>query len=180
MPSVYHTATTEGSCMLYTVAFDTVAVAVCELYFNDPSAGHGAEQGVRLELRRIERVTDPESIFAAVPIILGRPLWRVDLLESVDHPGTLDRAHHHPVFEDWEPCEREFDEQMSADPVSWVVDRLAGLDRADIPAADHRQIRNSLPEIRAAIERLLAEARAGGLANEHRGEADEPARVGWL
>jgi hypothetical protein len=166
--------------MLFTLAFETVAVAVCQLYFNDPSAGHGAEQGVRLELRLVERATDPESIFAAAPIILGRPVWRADLLESVDHPGTLDRAHHHPVFEDWEPCEREFDEQLSADPVGWVIDRLAGLDRADIPAADLRQIRTSLPEIRAAIERLLGEARAGGLADDHHGEPNEPARVGWL
>jgi hypothetical protein len=166
--------------MLYAFAFDAVGVAVCDLYFNDPAAGHGAEQGVRLELRIVERGGDPESIFAAAPISLGRPVWRADLLESVDNPGTLDRAHHHPVFDGWEPCEREFDEDLTVDPVGWVVDQLARADRPDVSVEDLRQLRDRLPEIRAAIARLLTDVRARGLDGAAREAMDEPARVGWL
>jgi hypothetical protein len=166
--------------MLYAFAFDAVAIAVCDLYFNDPEAGHGAEQGVRLELRVADRAPDPESIFAAAPIILGRPVWRADLLESVDNPGTLDRAHHHPVFDGWEPCDREFNERMTADPISWVIDQLAALHRPELSAADLEQLRGALPEIRVAIERLLRDLRAKQLAAVAQGGRDEPARVGWL
>lgn len=166
--------------MLYAFAFEAVAAAVCDLYFNDPEAGHGAEQGVRLELRVVDRAADPESIFAAAPITLGRPVWRADLLESVDSPGTLDRAHHHPVFEDWEPCDRVFDERMRADPVSWVIDHLAAMERPDIPATDRQQIRAKLPEIRAAIEQLLGEVRAREQTGTAHRAPSVPARVGWL
>jgi hypothetical protein len=166
--------------MLYAFAFETVAVAVCDLYFNDPTAGHGAEQGVRLELRAVDRATDPESIFAAAPITLGRPLWRADLLESVESPGTLDRAHHHPVFEDWEPCDRKFDERMSEDPISWVIDQLAVVQLPDAVATEREQIRGRLPEIRAAIEELLGEIRARGFTAQAHGAPAVPARVGWL
>lgn len=166
--------------MLYAFAFETAAVVVGDLYFNDPEAGHGAEQGVRLEVRLADRETDPESIFAAAPITLGRPVWRVDLLEAVDEPGTLDRAHHHPEFDDWEPCDREFDATMTADPIEWTVDRLARLQHENLSEDEGSQIRTALPEIRTAIERLLAVARAQDFAADPPAAADEPARVGWL
>ena len=63
------------------------------------------------------------------PIRVGRPLWRVDLLESVaSAPGSLDRAHHHPRLRDWEPGRRVFVEELSKDPVSWLRDRFAAIE----------------------------------------------------
>jgi hypothetical protein len=166
--------------------FDTIAVVASDLYLLDPDADHGAEQGVRIEVRLIERDLDPGALFAAAPVTLGRPLWRADLLESVDHPGTLDRAHHHTVFEGWEPGDREFDPDMTDDPVAWVVARLSDLasvlgpgaaSRGDVAPDDLTEVRGALPEIREAIDRLLSEVRARPSASH---PAQAPARVGWL
>jgi hypothetical protein len=41
-------------------------------------------------------------------------------------------------------------------------------------------LRDRLPEIRAAIARLLTDVRARGLDGAAREAMDEPARVGWL
>ena len=166
--------------------FDTIAVVASDLYLLDPEADHGAEQGVRVEVRLIERDLDPDALFAAAPVTLGRPLWRADLLESVDHPGTLDRAHHHTVFEEWEPGDREFDPGMSDDPVAWVVGRLSDLASilgpdATVPGFvapdDPAQVQSAIPEIREAIHRLLSEVRARPSGTH---PAQGPARVGWL
>lgn len=166
--------------MLYAFGFDSVGIVAGDLYFFDPEANHGAEQGVRVELRELERLSDGASTFAAAPISIGRPIWRVDLLESVDNPGTLDRAHHHPTFDGWEPCDREFEDEMESDPVSWVCDRLSDLKFATIPTEEQVRIRGSVPEVRAAIDRLLTGVRSGSLAQPEAGTGLEPARVGWL
>src|SRR5262249_40422250 len=85
--------------MLYAWGFERVAVVAGDLYFldPDPSPGQeGAERGVRLEVRLLERPPLTGSIYAAQPIVIDRPVWRADLLESVDGPaGSHDRTHHH-------------------------------------------------------------------------------------
>jgi hypothetical protein len=180
--------------MLCLFAFDRVAVAACDLFFEDPApepGQEGAEQGVRLEVRAIERTPLRGSIYSAQPIALERPLWRADLLESVANPGSLDRAHHHPRFTDWEPGRRHFDPAMTADPVAWVGARLADLDgllreagvESDVVGArDVADVEAAVPEITAAVERLLASVRAAGYGDP----AQRPpagldgARVGWL
>lgn len=165
--------------------FDTIAVVVSDLYLLDPGETHGAERGVRLEVRLIERDLDPDALFAAGPVTFGRPLWRADLLESVDRPGTLDRAHQHTVFAGWEPGEREFTD-MAGDPVAWAAARLAdlggvlppaGTGPAPASAAELGRIRQAAPEIRAAADRLLAGVRARPLTDF---PARGPARVGWF
>lgn len=168
--------------MLYVFGFDSVAVAVCDLYFFDPEADHGAERGVRLELRLLERATDPDDIFAAVPVTVGRPLWRVDLLESVDHPGTLDRAHQHSVFDGWNPGEREFTAEMTDNPVRWLGGRLEDLSAAvpGVTPEEADRVRDSVAEIGAAVVRLLNEVRAGRLGQRAQPATGEAARVGWL
>lgn len=175
--------------MLYAFGFGSVGVAVCDLYFFDPDAQHGAEQGVRLELRTVQRQGDPASTFAAAPIAFGRPLWRVDLLESVDSPGTLDRAHHHPMFDGWEPCEREFEATMSADPVGWVCQRLAdlrsvvdeaGVDPATVSPDEYASVRDAVPHVRDAIDLLLGGVRSGSHGQPVGIASSGPARVGWL
>jgi hypothetical protein len=166
--------------------FDTIAVVASDLYLLDPEAAHGAEQGVRLEVRLIQRDLDPGALFAAAPVTLGRPLWRADLLESVDHPGTLDRAHHHTVFEGWEPGDREFAPDMTDDPIAWVVARLSDLasvlgqgvtSSGYVAPDDLAQVRSAIPEIREAIQQLLSEVRARPSVTD---PAQGPARVGWL
>ena len=177
--------------MLYAFGFDRIGVVASDLYFLDPNpaAGQeGAEQGVRLEVRLFERRPLQGSIYSAQPIEVGRPIWRADLLESVDNPGSFDRAHHHPRFRDYEPGGRHFVEELSADPVSWVGRKLEDLDgllaEAGVPADevgpdDAVDLRRAAPEIVAAVHRLLDGVRAGELARPPAGEVAS-ARASWL
>jgi hypothetical protein len=177
--------------MLWSVAFDRLGVVVGDLYFVDPRPAEGqegAERGVRLELRVFDREPLQGSIYSATPIRVDRPLWRVDLLESVaSAPGSLDRAHHHPRFAGWEPGRRVFVEELSAEPVTWLRARLAdpaavlaeaGEDPA-AHAADVAALQDAGPLIAATVEQLLAEVAAGraGVAPEDAGDA---VRASWL
>jgi hypothetical protein len=72
--------------MLCAWGFDKVGVVAGDLYFVDPDPGpgqEGAERGVRLEVRFLERPPLSGSIYAAQPIVIDRPVWRADLLETV-------------------------------------------------------------------------------------------------
>src|SRR6516165_4128518 len=183
--------------MLYAFGFDRVGVLVSDMYIVIPSprpGQEGAERGVRLEVRLLERGPLPGSAYSARPIEVGRPVWRADLLESVDGPpGSFDRTHYHPQLQDWEPGRRVYDSDLSANPVEWVGARLAGLeallaeagvasDPAD--ARDAEALRGCLAEIMDTVSRLLDRVRRGELATppapaEPAGQAI-PARVGWL
>jgi hypothetical protein len=180
--------------MLYAFGFSRIGVLAGDLYFVDPEPGpgqEGAERGVRLEVRLLERGELRGSIYSAQPIEVSRPVWRADLLETVDGPpGSLNRAHHHPRFRGWEPGQRNFDADLVADPVQWVGDQLADLDglleRAGVPAdgataADAKAVRECVPEIMDAVRRLLQRVKDGELAVPP-GD-DEPAdsvRASWL
>lgn len=78
--------------MLYVFGFTRTGVVISDLFFIDPQPGRGqegAEHGVRLEVRLLERGQLPGSIYSAQPIRIGRPVWRADLLESVaGRPGA--------------------------------------------------------------------------------------------
>lgn len=179
--------------MLYAVGFDRIGVVASDLYFVDPNAPddqEGPEQGVRLEVRFFERGEPRGSMYSAGPIGLDRPIWRADLLESVANPGTLDRAHHHPrvIGDGWEPGDRHFVAEMSADPVAWVGKRLAdldglldeaGVDRSEVGPSDGEDLRTAAAEIVDAVNRMLDRIRAGELAQPP-GDASERARVSWL
>jgi hypothetical protein len=178
--------------MLYAFGFDRIGVVASDIYFVDPDPGpgqEGAEQGVRLELRVFERPDLRGSIYSAQPIAVERPIWRVDLLESVAHPGSLDRAHHHPRFAGWEPGNRVFVEELSADPVPWLAKRLhdvesvlddAGVTGNDLGPDDVEDLRRAAPDIVDAVQRLLDGVRAGVLARPPAGGTPERARRGWL
>ncbi len=160
--------------MLYAFGFATVGVVVGDLYIVDPDplpGQEGPERGVRVEVRVLERPPLEGGIYSAQPILVGRPVWRADLLEAVDHPGTLDRAHHHPAFDGWDPCPRVFDPGLTADPVGWVGERLAAYD----------DVRATVPEILDAVRRLLDRVRNGelGVAPDTGGAA-AGLRVSWL
>lgn len=179
--------------MLYAYGFERFGVVVSDLYFVDPNPGkgqEGAEHGVRLEVRLLGQGELKGSIYSARPIEIGRPVWRADLLEAVDGPpGSLNRAHHHPLFNGWEPGRRVFDRQLSADPVGWVAEQLSDLEglakRAGIPAdaalaADAESLRDRIGEISAAIRGLLDAIKAGELAAAPDGAEPASARVSWL
>ncbi|MEV4110432.1 hypothetical protein [Nonomuraea sp. NPDC049695] len=180
--------------MLYLFGFERIGVAVSDIYFVDPNptAGQeGAERGVRLELRRLEPGELQGSIYSARPITVDRPLWRVDLLESVTGtPGSFDRTHHHPALRGWEPGRRVFDEQLSGEPLKWLAERLAdlegvldqaGVGRDEISPADVAGLRERAPEIVDTVSRLLDGVRSGALATP---PSDAPGsdsvRASWL
>lgn len=167
--------------MLYVFGFERVGVVAGDLYFVDPApqqGQEGAEHGVRLELRLLERGELHGSIYSAQPITVARPVWRADFLESVDgKPGSFDRTHHHPVFSVWDPSRRVFTRELSADPLGWLSGKLADLDgliaEAGFPADtagqdDAAELRAAVPEIVDATRRLLDRVRAGELGNPPR------------
>ena len=179
--------------MLYAFGFERLGVMVSDLYFVNPRPAkgqEGAERGVRLEVRVLERQPLKGSIYSAQPIVVDRPIWRVDLLEAVDSPpGSLDRAHHHPAFDGWEPGERHFVPELSAAPVEWLAERLADLDgvlaqagvAADVVAPnDAAALRDAVPEIVDALRRLLARVAAGELGRPDDDRELVSARIGWL
>jgi hypothetical protein len=162
--------------MLYAWGFERVGVVASDLYFVDPNPApgqEGAERGVRLEVRLLDRPPLTGSIYAAQPIVIDRPVWRADLFETVaGSPGSHDRTHHHPHFRGWEPGGRRFDAALSEDPIGWLIDRLgdlpgllagAELDPGEVDPDDARQLATAAPEIGAAVAGLLDRVRAGEL-----------------
>jgi hypothetical protein len=179
--------------MLCTFGFERIGVLLSDLFFIDPQPGQGqegAEHGVRLELRVLERGDLKGSIYSAQPISVGQPIWRVDLLESVDgRPGSFDRAHHHPAFTGWEPGRRVFVRELSADPIAWLAVKLSDLPEvlkeagvsADIAGPDDAEsLRRAVPDILDTTERLLGRVRAGQLGTPPAGGPADNVRAGWL
>jgi hypothetical protein len=104
--------------------FGDIAVCVERIDFLDPAVAHepdARERGVRVELRPVTTSRDG-SIYCSTTTTVARGSCRFDLLES--RPGAADRMHWHPSMRDGEPGERVFDEQLSADPVGWLGERL--------------------------------------------------------
>jgi hypothetical protein len=179
--------------VLYAFGFERIGVLLSDLYFMNPrplEGQEGPERGVRLEVRMLEREPLKGSIYSAQPIVVDQPIWRVDLLESVDSaPGSLDRAHHHPAFDGWEPGERHFLPELSAAPVEWLAGRLADLDGVLAAAGVSRDVagpgdaaalRDAVPEIVAALRRLLERVSAGELGRPDDDRELVSARIGWL
>ena len=145
---------------------------------------------MRLELRMLERRPLRGSIYSAQPILVDRPIWRVDLLEAVaSPPGSLDRAHHHPAFDGWEPGERHFVAELSAAPLGHPLERLADLDAVLAQAGvapdtagpgDAAALRVALPEIVDVLRRLLDRVAAGELGRPDDDRDLVSARIGWL
>ena len=142
-----------------------------------------------MELRLVDRAEPRGSIYAGVPIAFTRPVWRVDLFGSTESPpGTLDRAHHHPRFNGWEPSRRNFVPELSADPLSWLAAELAdpgavlaraGVDADEVSEADIAGLAAAAPDIVATVKRMLDGVRSGQLAPAP-AEPVAAARTGWL
>lgn len=180
--------------MLQAFVFEKVGVVVGDLYFLDPNPDpgqEGPEHGVRLELRVIDRGDLKSSIYSAVPIALGQPVWRVDLLESIDgKPGSFNRTHHHPRFTpNWDPTARVFLRELSTDPLGWLAGQLADLpgilDRAEVPQdtadpSDAANLKGMAPAIVGAASMMLDKVRAGELGTAPGEGAEDSIRNGWL
>jgi hypothetical protein len=180
--------------MLQAFVFEKIGVVVGDLYFLDPhpSPGQeGPEHGVRLELRAFDRGELKSSIYSAVPIAAGKPIWRVDLLEAVDgKPGSFNRTHHHPKFtEKWDPSPRKFQRELSQDPLGWLTAELANLpgilERAEVPQdtadpSDAGSLKDMAPAIVGVTSMMLDKVRAGELGTAPADDAIDSIRNGWL
>ena len=179
--------------MLQAFVFERVGVVVGDLYFLDPNphkGQEGAEHGVRLELRVFDRGDLKGTIYSAMPIEVGRPIWRVDLLEAVDgKPGSFNRTHHHPKFNGWDPTGREFLRELSSDPLGWLAAQLADLpmvlDRAGVPPevadpSDAASLRDVAPAIVGVTSMMLDKVHAGELGLPPADDAVDSIRNGWL
>ena len=179
--------------MLQAFVFERVGIVVGDLYFLDPNphpGQEGAEHGVRLELRVFDRGDLKGTIYSAMPIEVGRPIWRVDLLESVDgKPGSFNRTHHHPKFNGWDPTSREFLRELSSDPLGWLAGQLADLpavlERAGVPPevadpSDAASLRDVAPAIVGVTSMMLDKVRAGELGLPPADDAVDSIRNGWL
>jgi hypothetical protein len=179
--------------MLQAFVFERVGVVAADLYFLDPNphpGQEGPEHGVRLELRVFDRGELKGTIYSATPIEAGRPIWRVDLLESVDgKPGSFDRTHHHPQFKGWDPTSRVFLKELSADPLTWLAGQLADLpgvlERAGAPRdvagpSDAQGLRDVAPAIVGVTEMMLKKVWAGELGVAPTGDDADSIRAGWL
>ena len=154
--------------MLQAFVFERVGIVVGDLYFLDPDphpGQEGAEHGVRLELRIFDRGDLKGTIYSATPIEVGRPIWRMDLLEAVDgKPGSFNRTHHHPQFNGWDPTGRQFLRELSSDPLGWLAAQLADLpailERAGVPPevadpSDAASLRDIAPAIVGVTSMML-------------------------
>jgi hypothetical protein len=179
--------------MLQAFVFERVGVVVGDLYFLDPNphpGQEGAEHGVRLELRVFDRGDLKGTIYSAMPIEVGRPIWRVDLLEAVDgKPGSFNRTHHHPKFNGWDPTGRQFLRELSSDPLGWLGAQLADLpavlERAGVPPevadpSDAASLRDIAPAIVGVTSMMLDKVRAGELGLPPADDALDSIRNGWL
>jgi len=179
--------------MFAVFGFERVGVVLGDIYFLDPNphpGQEGAERGVRVEVRFVEAQQVEGSIYAARPILVGEPIWRLDLLESLDGlPGSFDRTHHHPLMRGWEPGRRKFERELSADPLIYLRDRLQDLpgllDQAELPRdsvddADVRQLHDAAEDIVAETAKMLDRVRRGELAQAAEPDESGLARTGWL
>jgi hypothetical protein len=179
--------------MLQLFGFDRIGVVLGDIYFVDPAPAkgqEGAEHGVRLEVRMLEPGDLTGSIYASRPIRIAEPVWRADLLESVDGtPGSLNRAHHHPSMREWEPRKRVFDRALSSDPVGWVGTMLsdleslldqAGIEIDETLAADADKLRGAAPDIQRAVSSMLDQVKAGQLGTAPAAGDLTSVRASWL
>ena len=179
--------------MFLVFGFERVGVVLGDIYFVDPNphpGPEGAERGVRVEVRFVQPQQIEGSIYAARPILVGEPIWRLDLLESVDgKPGSFDRTHHHPQMRGWEPDQRKFERELSADPLGYLGDRLRDLPgllaQAELPTdaaggEDARQLHDAADDIVAETAKMLERVRRGELAQAAEPDESGLARTGWL
>lgn len=183
--------------MFHVWGFDRVGVVAGDLFFLDPEPGpgeEGAEHGIRVEVRLLDRPPLGGSPYSSQEIVVGQPVWRGDLLETVEGPsGSFNRAHDHPHFEGWEPDDRRYDADIKADPATWLTGRLsdltgllagAGIDPDRVGVDDEAQLAAAAPAISAEVVDMLQRVMTGELGTRPAGVSEEEMlagiRSGWL
>ncbi len=122
--------------------------------------GADTESGARVEIRRVEQEDIPGAPAGVAGLRLlpvSEGIWRADLFRDQD--GNV-IYHYHPHFEKGDVGERSFDDQLTADPVGFVIDRLKDLrsvletsgagDLVD--RVPYSEVERALPAIRVAID----------------------------
>src|SRR3954453_19978800 len=103
-------------------AFNELAVVVRHWFEVGPE---DEEHGARVELRRLVRHPHRGSESAPQVLELDGIVWRADLFDGLnDPPGSWSRAHHHTGFDGIEPQGRDWDDELTADPIGWTRRRL--------------------------------------------------------
>jgi hypothetical protein len=142
--------------MLY--AFITGPVAITAGYW--VQRGVDTESGARVEIRRVEHEEIPGAPAGVAGLRLmpvSEGIWRADLFRDQDGNVVY---HYHPHFEKGDVGERFFDDQLTADPVGFVIDRLRDLrtlletsGAGDLAGeVDYAEVERALPAIRVAVE----------------------------
>ena len=140
-------------------------VAVTVRYWEE--RGEVTDGGARVELRRVDQVEGLNhragaAGFTVLPVSNGG-LWRADLFMVLSDPGTP-CFHYHPRFENNDVGKRCFEDELTADPGSWIASQLADitglLERCGagdlVPSVDLDEHQRALPLILAAIDACLA------------------------
>ena len=123
--------------------------------------GTDVETGARVEIRRVKYDEIPGAAAGVAGLRLlpvSEGIWRADLFRNQDGEAIY---HYHPQFEDGDVGQRYFDDQLTNDPVGFVIDRLRNLPAvlrgsgaADaVEGVDLAEVERALPAIREAIER---------------------------
>ena len=117
--------------MLHAFIFGPIAVTVGYWV----QRGVDTESGARVEIRRVEYDDIPGAPAGVaglrlLPVSAG--IWRADLFRDQDG-GII--YHYHPHFEKGDVGERSLDDRLTADPVGWVIERLATCGRCSSTAA---------------------------------------------
>jgi hypothetical protein len=155
--------------MQHVVAFSHSAVVLrhwFEIDLDDASMEHGA----RIELRALAAAPHRGSESAAQLITADAPLWRADLFDRLtDKPGSFGVAHYHPEFAGSEPCGRNWDSRLSADPWSWLHDQFTTAGRGSSPdgwplTAEDAEELSGLAGLLVAQARRFAPDRCGSAA----------------
>jgi hypothetical protein len=128
------------------------------------------EHGVRIELRELAAHPRRGSESAAQLVAVDRPLWRADLFDRLtDAPGTFGVAHYHPRFAGDEPCRRNWDAKLTADPWGWLgdqFDQLGATGRTDpwpVDPADGPELRGLSAGV-VSLARTLGPDQCGSAA----------------
>jgi hypothetical protein len=134
--------------------FNEIAVIVRHWY---EIGANGREHGTRVEIRLLTPSPRRGSESAPQLITIDEPIWRADLFDLLgDEPGTFGRAHYHHRFDGLEPTARDWDAELSEDPISWCRNQLSNLEQV-IPAAgvSLTDLALEADELRAACDRMI-------------------------
>ncbi len=148
--------------------FEKVAVLVAP--WREPM--EPPERGARVEVRLLADEPRRGSHSASQRVVIDQPVFRADLFDQVDGPpGNLRSAHFHPRFHGVEPCERQWRDEIHADPTGWLGAQLGDLhqllEQSGVEAVDGEWIdrdavalRSAVPDVVAAVEATWVDVRA--------------------